>query len=217
MLSKVRKRMVILGGAWALLLVLVTGIACATLPTPSSSQSYAGTELQTPAPDFQLADQHGNIVALSDFQGKVVVLTFLDPNCTDVCPLTAQHFRQARDTLGSDADKVVFMAVNVNPKAGSMKDLTAATEKWGMSQLSNWRFLSGDEAQLQKIWKEYNIFAGSVKFDKSFEVEHSPGVYIIDRKGTERWYISVPLEATSWDGPSLSDLLVTRTRLVLAK
>ena len=216
MLNDIRQKTVTLKVIWGIILILVTGSACATSSSSGSSQPYSGTELQAPAPDFSLIDQNGNAVTLSDLRGKVVALTFLDPNCTDVCPLTALHLRQARDALGPGADDVAFLAVNVNPNAASTQDLMAATEKWSMAQLPNWHFLSGAEAQLRKTWKDYNIYAGGGKLDKALEVEHSPGVYIIDRKGTERWYISVPLEASSWDGPSLSDLLAARIRLVLA-
>jgi cytochrome oxidase Cu insertion factor (SCO1/SenC/PrrC family) len=54
-----------------------------------NSDSYEGTELSGKAPDFRLMDQHGDLVSLSDFKGKVVVLTFFDSQCQDVCPLTA--------------------------------------------------------------------------------------------------------------------------------
>ena len=57
--------------------------------------SYEGTELAGSAPDFQLLDRNGASVALSNFLGNMVVLTFLDSRCTDVCPLTALHLRLA--------------------------------------------------------------------------------------------------------------------------
>lgn len=50
---------------------------------------YEGARLDGPAPEFRLTDQNGAAVSLSDFRGKVVVLSVLDPECTDVCPIYA--------------------------------------------------------------------------------------------------------------------------------
>ena len=37
-----------------------------------------------PAPGFTLTDQDGRVLPLSAFRGKVVVLEFMDPHCTDI-------------------------------------------------------------------------------------------------------------------------------------
>ena len=39
-----------------------------------------------PAPAFILIDQHGETVNLSQFEGKIVVMTFVYTHCPDVCP-----------------------------------------------------------------------------------------------------------------------------------
>ena len=73
-------------------------VSCAT-------PRLVGTEL-TPAtapPDFTLTDGiSGTPVTLSAQQGKVVVLSFLYTQCPDICPLTAEEFRQAQQKLTAD-------------------------------------------------------------------------------------------------------------------
>lgn len=77
-------------------LVMVTGATVYFFRASlDNTPSYEGTELSGEAPDFQLTDQNGSVVNLSDFRGKVVVLTFMDSKCQDTCPLTAAHFREA--------------------------------------------------------------------------------------------------------------------------
>ena len=39
-------------------------------------------------PSFTLTDQFGKRVSLRSLRGKVVVLSFNDPECTTICPLT---------------------------------------------------------------------------------------------------------------------------------
>ena len=44
-----------------------------------------------PAPDFELVDQNGNVVNMSQFQGKVVLITFVYTYCRIV---TANQIRR---------------------------------------------------------------------------------------------------------------------------
>ena len=54
-----------------------------------------------PAPDFALTSQDGAPVALRDFRGKVVAVTFIYTSCTDVCPLLTEKMAQVQDELGA--------------------------------------------------------------------------------------------------------------------
>lgn len=40
------------------------------------------------APSFTLVDQFGRKVSLSAFRGRVVIMAFVDSQCTTICPLT---------------------------------------------------------------------------------------------------------------------------------
>lgn len=207
-------------GYWGLWLTFVAASALAATgcngasATPDRSQTYEGTALDGAAPDFRLVDQNGVAVALSGLRGKVVVLAFLDPECTDVCPLTAIHFKSTQEALDHTTD-VVFVAVNASSKANSIQDVAQATEKWGMSQVHDWHFVTGAADDLEAVWTAYDVFAGSPKPGKPREVEHTPGVFVIDKVGNKRWYISVPTGETGGNGLALSHILTRRVRQLL--
>src|SRR5215216_3951280 len=97
-------------------LIIMVGAAIYFFVSSSNiTQTYRGTELSGEATDFQLTDQNGATVNLSNFQGQVVVLTFMDSKCTDTCPLTAAHIREVYRQLSQvEAKQVVFLGVNVN-------------------------------------------------------------------------------------------------------
>ena len=67
-----------------------------------------------PAPDFTLVDQNDLALSLDSFKGRAVVLEFMDPHCTDICPIASQEFVDAYRDLGKAAARVVFVAVNVD-------------------------------------------------------------------------------------------------------
>jgi len=57
-----------------------------------------------PAPDIRLTNQFGQPMSLSQFRGKVVMLSFEDSECTTVCPLTTQSMLEAKQLLGAAGD-----------------------------------------------------------------------------------------------------------------
>src|SRR5258708_39867719 len=98
---------------------LVTAIVAMVL-AGCASPTLIGTEFTPPqaAPDFTLTDGiSGRPITLSAQQGKVVVLSFLYTHCPDVCPLTAEQFRQAQQKLTADErERALFLAVSVDPR-----------------------------------------------------------------------------------------------------
>jgi len=186
--------------------------ACAGSATPAA---YEGTALERPAIDFRLVDQRGVEVTLSDLRGRVVVLTFMDSQCQAVCPLTAAHLRAANQQLEGDAASVIFVGVNVNVEANRVEDVQAVTSKWRLDEIPTWHFLTGSAEELESVWQAYGIAV----VPGSDELQHTPGIFLIDRAGQQRWYISTPFDEAGtpqWTVP-LSELLVRRIRELLSE
>jgi protein SCO1 len=175
----------------------------------NAAGAYQGTALDTPAPDFRLVDQNGANVALSDFRGKVIALTFMDSQCADTCPRTAAHFRQVYQTLGDRAVSVVFIGVNVNLKANHVIDVMLTTAHWQLTEIPTWHFLTGGAEELEPVWKAYDVMALPPSNEDPALV-HTPGVFLIDQAGQKRWYVSTPYDETGGSQVSapLNELLV---------
>lgn len=202
-------------------LVFVVGAlllaACSSQDLINSSESaYEGTWLSGEATDFTLTDQNNVEISLSDFRGQVVVLTFMDSQCKEVCPATASHLRAANVALREEAAQAVFLAVNVNTEANAVEDVAIATEKWRLNEIHSWHFLTGNKELLESVWTDYGI--GVVLPEKEGdELIHTPGVFLIDQTGQKRWYISTALDdpnSAHWITP-LSELLVTHIEELL--
>ncbi|MCL6631128.1 MAG: SCO family protein [Alicyclobacillus herbarius] len=140
------------------------------------------------APNFKLTDQNGKTVSLSSLRGKVVILEFMDPKCTDICPVVSQEVRRANQLLGNQSSEVEFLAVNVNQYHESQKDILGFSKEQGLNKLSNWHFLTGSTPALQAVWKAYGI---AVIPNRTGDVEHSSFMYFISKDGTEK-YVANP-------------------------
>ena len=179
-------------------------------------QPYEGTEISGEAPDFRLTDQNGSYASLSDFRGKVVVLTFMDSQCKDTCPITGAHFRQAYGQLDqNEAKQAVFLGVNVNVEANSVADVLETTRAWHLDEIPNWHFLTSEAEVLAPVWKDYGI--ATQPMPDGSAIMHTPGVFIIDSSGQKRWYVStvIPGAGNTELTLSLSELLVNHIREIL--
>lgn len=138
-----------------------------------------GTRLNAVAPDFTLTDQFGKRVSLSSYRGKVVVLSFNDPECTTICPLTTTALLQARKLLGPAASQVQLLGVGANPEATQVKWVRAYSRVHRMTH--RWRFLTGSLPELRRVWHAYGIEAAVI----NGAIDHTPATYLIDMRGRE--------------------------------
>jgi cytochrome oxidase Cu insertion factor (SCO1/SenC/PrrC family) len=142
------------------------------------------------APGFKLTDQTGRTLTLSSLHGKVVVLEFMDPHCTDICPIVSQEFATAYHELGPLASKVVFVAINVNQYHRSVHDMAVYSNKHQLSSIPSWHFFTGPVPALRATWKKYNILVQAP--NPNADIIHSSALYFIDAQGVER-YLAAPM------------------------
>jgi protein SCO1/2 len=169
----------------ALGLLLALGLLAACQP----QVRLRGTDLGgMPAQDFQLADQHGRAISLSDFRGSPVVLTFLYTTCPDVCPLTAERLRLTANLLGGDAERVAMLAVSTDPEQDTPEAAARFVAAHGLQDRMH--YLVGRRAELEPVWKAYFVAAvaheepgvhGPVR-----RVGHTDAVFLIDKQGRLR-------------------------------
>jgi cytochrome oxidase Cu insertion factor (SCO1/SenC/PrrC family) len=182
--------------AVAPLLALALLAGCSTGPGSTASNGMAGQpnvagemnpnlDLGTSlggirAPDFRLLNQFGQPMSLSQFRGKVVVLSFEDSECTTVCPLTAQSMLDAKQMLGTAGNQVQLLGIDANPDATSVADVLAYSRAHGM--VNRWDFLTGSVAQLKSTWSAYHI---AVQVEQG-QIDHTPALFVIDQRGGEQ-------------------------------
>ncbi len=111
-----------------------------------------------PAPDFELIDQFGNLVNMSQFEGKIVLITFLYTHCPDVCPAVTYQMNKLSEELGDDYNaSVVFLSVTVDPE----RDTPARLASWTSDRNVSWPFLTSTAdspvAHMSSVWQDYGI------------------------------------------------------------
>lgn len=170
-------------------------------------QSFKGVPLNPlkPAPDFTLTNQFGERVALSDFRGKVVVMTFIYTHCPTVCPILTQKFIIAATELGGYAGvDVVFVAVTVDPERDTVDRVREYSVEKGM--LDKWQYLTGERSVVEQVWRDYSIYVNKIYVNKSsvdasgnYLVDHTATAIVIDKRGNLR----LVFPGITWDPKDL--------------
>lgn len=133
-----------------------------------AKQTEAAAKIGSIAPAFTLNDTEGKTVNLSDFAGKIVVVTWFNPGC----PYVKKHFENGANTF-NDLNKkygekgVVFVAIN-----------SGAPGKEGAGKEAN--------TSARKDWKiEFPILLDeSGKVGKLYGAKRTPEMFIINKDGT---------------------------------
>lgn len=133
----------------------------------------------TTAPSISLTDQYSQPWQLRTQRGHVVVLTFFDQFCHDICPVLGAELREANEMLGANSH-VTFAIVNTNPTSVAVNSHSAALQGTGLSQSANVFFLTGPLTRLNSVWKAYGV---QILKDANGNLAHNNVLYFITPQG----------------------------------
>ena len=128
---------------------------------------------------FTLTDQNGNTVTEASLQGHPSAMYFGYTYCPDVCPTTLADLTQWMSDLGTDANKMKVYFITVDPA----RDTQAVMASYMQAFDPRFTALTGTQAQIDKIVKEYHIYAHKVPgTDGSYTMDHTATVFLLNAK-----------------------------------
>ena len=157
-----------------------TGSVPAAVDRPAEG-AFRGSEPPTrvPLPSFALRDYTGELVRSSALRGNVVVLTFLDSQCTESCPIVAAQIGRALDLLrAAEARRVFAVAISTDPKEDTARSVRAFLH--GNRALGKLHYVGGGEpeSKLRRIWKRFGVLSS---LESGEDTLHSAPVRIYAR------------------------------------
>jgi protein SCO1/2 len=137
-----------------------------------------------PAPAFALPASSGASVKLADYRGKVVVLEFGFSHCPAVCPVSLASLAGAKQQLGARGKDVQVLFITVDPARDTPERLRSWLAQFDPSFVG----ITGSEAQIGQLLKDYGISASKfpIKDSNEYSMSHSSYLYFIDRQGRQR-------------------------------
>lgn len=140
---------------------------------------------------FDLTAHNGKRLTLSELRGKIVMLFFGYANCPDICAPTLAKLAQARAQLGKDAQPVQVVFISLDPGRDTPKQLASFVSRFDPTFIG----LTGTPAEIDAVGREYKI----AHHPGPSSIDHSGGMFVIDRTGRLRLYLS--------EGVSVDDIV----------
>lgn len=139
------------------------------------------------APQFTVKGADSRLIRLADFQGKVVVLHFIDSDCREECSRHIDRLAEVQSMVNQSPMKsqVQFVTVAIDPAAN---DNASPTELGGTHGLDpiNWMLLTREPGQpegtIRKVAEQFGL-----RFESTEGGNHIHGIvtHVIDKDG--RW------------------------------
>ena len=200
--------MVAPGSAW---LSAITKTGSAPLPEGARTDipAAAGVQLLTagdPVPDTKLTDQDGAAMALPDWRGSAVVVSFVYTRCPlpQFCPLVDRRFAEtqqmiaARPALKGNAR---LLSISFDPETDQPAVLRAHAARVGADP-AVWRFATADAAVVDRLAATFGV---NVIRDTDGTITHNLRTAVIDPQGR----IVAIHDSNDWTAAAIADELTT--------
>jgi cytochrome oxidase Cu insertion factor (SCO1/SenC/PrrC family) len=139
--------------------------------------AVAAGRVDDKAPLLRLVDQHGDSVALEQFRGRPVLVTFAYGHCTSVCPLVVRAARTAAGRLGGRG--AVLLVVTLDPWRDTESRLPYLAREWELTD--GMHLLSGDVAAVERTLSAWRV--PRARNPATGEVTHPSMVYVVGPDG----------------------------------
>ena len=129
---------------------------------------------------YVLTNQDGKIFSSAELRGKYQLVYFGYSFCPDVCPTTLAVMAAALDKMGVDQSRVVPVFITIDPA----RDKPAVLKKYLAAFGPRFVGLTGSQAQIDQVAKEYRVFAKKQPMaDGTYGMDHSSVIYLMSPTG----------------------------------
>lgn len=193
-----------------LLVVLLAGCLLALSACGSGKPGEPGadvgqpmdTKLPASIADLTFTSAQGKTVRLSDFAGKVVLVSDTMTMCQETCPLDTAALVQTAQAANKAGltSKVEYLTITVDPGRDTPARLAAYQKLYG--DLPNWEALTGSPKALATLWKWFGVYTKKVPEDDkpvprdwltgkpmTYDIEHSDELFFLDAHQRERFLL----------------------------
>jgi protein SCO1/2 len=132
--------------------------------------------------NFSLRNYDGRLVRSSDLRGRVTVLTFLDSQCTESCPVIGWTIARTIDGL-TPTERLGVQAVAITADPAEDTETSVRSSLARNRALGRLLYLGGGqpERELRGVWKSFAVLSS---LESGQDTLHSAPVRIYDRSGT---------------------------------
>jgi protein SCO1/2 len=148
----------------------------------SNNQTFHGSDITQARlqPNFELLDQDEQIFTQEMLTNKISAIFFGFANCPDICPTTMSALKQVSSQVKDSNFQVIF--ISVDPERDSFSFLKNFISQFGSNVIG----LTGSKIAVKNTADAFKVFFEKVEQGDSYTIDHSAGIYLVDKKGILR-------------------------------
>jgi cytochrome oxidase Cu insertion factor (SCO1/SenC/PrrC family) len=168
----------------AIPVLALLGLGSFLIPRAQATARLEGTILPSiPAPNFHLRDQSGSLVTLKSLDGRASVVTFMETQCQELCPVVAEEIGRAVSELKQAGITVPVIAFTADPETDNAKSVHLFLHQ---HELTGWRYLLGSRSRLTPVWASYHVWAAPANAPAALRDSHTAVTFVLDGRHKER-------------------------------
>jgi protein SCO1 len=130
------------------------------------------------AADFTLIDQNAKSVKLSDYKGKVLLVSFVFTTCNGSCPATTHRLAKVRAALDDQRKhNVVFLTITLDPARDTPEALRRYIKLYDLP--ADWMFLTGSPETVAQTIADWGMW---VKPTANGQLDHPSRIFLVDQE-----------------------------------
>ncbi len=152
--------------------------------TQAELQAYQARNLRAHFPNVVLVNQDKKKLHFYDdlIKGKLVVIQFMFTNCERFCPMVTPNLVKVQEELQKRAPgEVSIVSISVDPEHDTPGALKAYGQKFHIQQGSQWQFLTGRKADIDRLRRELGLY-----YPEDQQFEHM-NMITIGKEPTGQW------------------------------
>ena len=195
----------------ALLMLMTTTLSGCVSNDAGALDVFHGEDLPSDDPEYDISEfslikPDGNVTNLSDYEGQVLVVSFIYSRCPDVCPVVSANLRWISQQLADDYEtNFSIVSITVDP----WWDTQNVLGQYATERNLSWPHLTGEVATLEPVWESFHVGlqtyinesannesnSTSGRHHPDYLVDHSTATIIIDKEHKQR----VRWNDTDWE------------------
>jgi protein SCO1/2 len=159
------------------------------------------------AADFELLDQSGAKVRLSQLPEEVLLVSFVFTTCNGACPATTHRMTKVQQELQQrglmQKGKVRLLSITLDPERDSPAVLKSYMQLYEIEP-AHWSFLTGNTAEVHKVIAAWGMW---VKAAANGQLDHPSRIFLVDAKRNVREIYNLAFMKTGWVADDVELLL----------
>jgi protein SCO1 len=156
-----------------------------------------------PVPDFELTDQNGKRISISQLRGRVIAINFIYTRCPlpDYCPRMTGTFAALSTRFAARLERdLVLLSVSFDPQFDTSEVLSRYAKSFGADR-RGWHFLTGTKEEIGRVCG----FFGMGYWPDEGSIIHNLQTGLIDRDGR----LAANVEGNEYSSRQLGDLVAS--------